>query len=101
VLTHHAPATPVPGITFVGDLESAVAAAKAAAGEKYVNIIGANVAAQCVATGLLDEVVVCIVPVLLGEGVRLFDHPGGRKVKLERVSQSNAPQATNIWYRVL
>lgn len=40
VLTHHAPHTPVPGFTFVGDLDSGVAAAKAAAGDKYVAILG-------------------------------------------------------------
>src|SRR3954453_19766528 len=39
VLTHHAPVTPVPGVTFVADLDSGVAAAKAAAGDKYVNVL--------------------------------------------------------------
>jgi riboflavin biosynthesis pyrimidine reductase len=44
VLTYHAPSTPVPGVTFIGDLDSAVVAAKAAAGERYVNVLGANIA---------------------------------------------------------
>ncbi|GAA4220018.1 dihydrofolate reductase [Streptosporangium album] len=101
VLTHHAPATPVPGVTFVGDLDSGVAAAKAAAGDKYVNVLGADTARQCVDAGVLDEILVCVAPVLLGDGVRLFDRPGGTDVKLERISLTHAPRATNIWLRVV
>jgi dihydrofolate reductase len=101
VLTHHAPATPVPDVTFVGDLETAVAAAKTAAGDAYVNIIGADVARQCLEIGEVDEILIMIAPVLLGDGVRLFDHPGGTKIKLERLSLSDAPLATNIWLRVV
>jgi dihydrofolate reductase len=101
VLTHHAADTPVPGITFVGDLDSGVAAAKAAAGDKYVNILGANTAQQCLDAGVLDEILVCIAPVLLGDGVRLFDRPGGTNVKLERLSLTHAPRATNLWLRVV
>ena len=86
VLTHHPPDTPVPGVTFVGDLESGVAAAKAAAGDKYVNVLGANIAEQCLDAGVLDEILVFIAPVLLGDGVRLFNRPGGTNVKLERLS---------------
>jgi|GEM_PF-850432 dihydrofolate reductase len=58
VLTHHAPDTPVPGVTFVGGLDSGVAAAKAAAGDKYVGILGAEVARQCLDAGVLDEILV-------------------------------------------
>jgi dihydrofolate reductase len=101
VLTHHAPDTPVPGVIFVGDLHSGVDAAKAAAGEKYVNILGANVAQQCLDAGALDEILVCVAPVMLGDGVRLFDRPGGDNVKLERVSVSTAPLSTNVWLRVV
>ena len=101
VLTHHAPRTPVPGVTFVGDLDSGLAAAKAAAGDKYVNILGAAVARQCLDAGVLDEILVCIAPVLLGDGVRLFDRPGGTNVKLERLSLTHAPRATNLWLRVV
>jgi dihydrofolate reductase len=100
VLTHQAPATPVPGVTFTADLDAAVAAAKAAAGDRYVNVLGADVARQCLAAGLVDEVFVCVVPVLLGDGVRLFHHSGGSTVRLTRIGQSEAPLATNIWYRV-
>jgi dihydrofolate reductase len=101
VLTHHTPQAPVPGVTFVGDLDRAVAAAQDAAGDKYVNILGASVAAQCLDAGVLDEILVFVAPVLLGDGVRLFERPGGANVKLERISLTHAPLATNIWLRVV
>jgi dihydrofolate reductase len=101
VLTHRVPDAPVPGVTFVGDLDSAVAAAKAAAGDKYVNLLGASVGKQCLEAGVLDEILVCIAPVLLGDGVRLFDHPGGTHVKLERLNLTSVPLATNLWLRVV
>lgn len=99
VVTHNPPDDDVPGVTFVGDLESAIAAAKAAAGEKYVNILGASIARQCIEAGILDEMLVFIAPVLLGDGVRLFEHPGGTKVKLERMPRTE--DATELWLRVV
>lgn len=101
VLTHRPPARPVPGVTFVGDLHEAVTAAQRAAGDRYVNVMGASVAAQCLDRGVLDEVLVCVAPVLLGDGVRLFDHPGGTEVRLERISLTEAPTVSNIWLRVV
>jgi dihydrofolate reductase len=77
-----------------------VAAARAAARGKYVNVLGADVAAQCLAEGLLDEVLVLVAPVLLGDGTRLFDHPGGTEVRLEPLD----PDATgplSLWFRVV
>ena len=100
VLTHHAPDIPVPGVTFVGDLDGAVLAAKAAAGDQYVNVLGANTARQCLDAGVLDEIFVCIAPVMLGDGVRLFDRAGGTNVKLEPISVTEAPTVTNLWLRV-
>ena len=100
VLTHHAPDSPIPGVTFVGDLDAAVAAAKEAADGRYACILGADVARQCLEAGHLDEILVVIAPVLLGDGTRLFDHPGGTNHKLERIRQDEAPNATNLWYRV-
>jgi dihydrofolate reductase len=101
VLTHHAPRTPVPDVTFVSDLDTAVAAATAAAGTKYVNVLGASVARQCLNARVLDEILVLIAPVLLGDGVRLFDQPGGANVTLERLSLTHVPHATNLWFRVV
>jgi dihydrofolate reductase len=101
VLTHHTPDAPVPGVTFVNDLDSAVSAASAAAGDRYVNVLGAQTARQCLDAGVLDEILVCVAPVLLGDGVRLFDHPGGLNVALERVELTQTPTATNLWLRVV
>jgi dihydrofolate reductase len=100
VLTHHAPDTPVPDVTFVGDLDRAVAAARDAAGDKYVNVLGADLARQCLEAGELDEVFAIIAPVLLGDGVRLFDHPGGSEVRLEQLSVTHTPKAVNLRFRI-
>jgi dihydrofolate reductase len=97
VLTHRVPERPDPGVTFVGDLADAIAQASDAAGDRYVNILGADVARQCLAAGLLDEVLMFVVPVLLGDGVRMFDHPGGTRIPLERLPDTG----TEHWYRVL
>jgi dihydrofolate reductase len=101
VLTHHAPDEPVPGVTFVGDLHEAVRRSTEAAAGKYVDVIGADVARQCIAAGYLDEVFVFIAPVLLGDGVRLFDHPGGKTVGLDRIAVNEAPLATGVRLRVV
>ena len=101
VLTHNVPDTPVPGVTFVDDLDRAVAAAKAAAGDKYVNVLGADIARQCIEARMLDEILVFIAPVLLGDGVRLFERRAGANVELERRSVSHTAKATNIWFRVV
>ena len=70
--------------TFISeDIEAAVARAKQAAGGKNVGILGANLAKQCLEHGLLDETIIHLAPVLLGDGVRLFAVPGGQRVRLE------------------
>ena len=100
VLTHHPiDGPPDPDLRFASDLTSAVSLAKHAAGGRYVNVLGANVAKQCIASGLLDEVLVLIAPILLGDGVRLFDHPGGNRVRLELIDQDRTGPLS-LWYRV-
>ena len=83
---------------FVTDgIGSALERARAAAGEKEVSLGGgASVAQQYLAAGLLDEIVVSIVPVLLGDGARLFERLGA--VKLEQVESVAAPGVTHIRY---
>jgi len=99
VLTHDPSSeAPDPNVTFVGDLGSAVEAAKSAAGGKYVNVLGANVAKQCLEAGVLEEVLVLIAPVLLGDGTRLFEHAGGTNIRLEPVPQRSG--STSLWFRV-
>jgi dihydrofolate reductase len=101
VVTHQVPLTEVPGITFVDNLERALAAAKAAAGDRYVNVLGADIARQCLELAQLDEVLTIIAPVLLGDGTRLFSQPGGRNIRLERFRVTEVPHATNLWFRVV
>ena len=93
VLTHRPPADPPPGVRFVGDLHEAVAQAEDAAGDTYVNVLGANVAEQCIEAELLDEVLIFIAPVLLGDGVPLYR---GTKVRLAPL-----PGETAHWYSVV
>ncbi len=104
VLTHRVPDRVEEGseVTFSDDVREAIELAKAAAGEReYVNILGAETARNCLEVGALDEVLVSIVPVMLGDGTRLFDHTGGRLVRLERIRLTEGPIATTIWMRVL
>jgi dihydrofolate reductase len=100
VLTHRPPAQHTDGVTFVDDFDEAVAAARNAAGDKYVNVIGADVGRQCLQAGVVDEVLTMVVPVLLGDGVRLFDVAGGAQIQLERLDVTVAPGATSLWFRV-
>jgi dihydrofolate reductase len=104
VLTHH-PREPVQmegGTTyhFVTDgIESALEQARAVAGDKVVKIAGgAAVAQQYLAAGLLDEMVVSIVPNVLGGGARLLDNLGEPLPHLEQVEAVAAPGVTHIRY---
>lgn len=101
VLTHDVDQPPAEGVTFVGDLESGLAVAREAAGDGYVSVLGADVARQCLEAGQLDEVLVMILPVFLGDGTALFDHPGGRNVPLEQISLTPLPTGFNVWMRVI
>ena len=66
-----------------------------------MNVLGADIARQCLELGQLDEVLTIIAPVLLGDGTRLFSHSGGRNVRLERIRVTEVPHATNLWMRVV
>jgi dihydrofolate reductase len=103
VLTHRAPdANPHPAITFISDhLSDAVATAKDAAAGKAVIVFGANLAAQCLRAGLLDEIVIHLVPILLGDGVRLYGAPGAEQVRLETTSVGRSGQVTDLRFRVV
>ena len=102
ILTHHArePVVKQGGttFTFVTDgIESALAQARAAAGDKDVALGGgADVARQYLDAGLLDEIQIHLAPILLGGGVRLFDGIAGvpRRLKATRVASS--PEVTHI-----
>ena len=106
VLTHHPPEKPAKGSTifvFVTDgIESALRQAKKAAGDRDIAIGGgANVAQQTLSAGLVNKIQIHLVPVLLGDGVHLFDHLGAEAVELEMTRVIDAPGVTHLQYRVI
>ena len=107
VVTHHArePLVKDGGttFTFVTDgIESALEQAREAADGKDVALSGgASVAQQYLKAGLLDEIRLHVVPVLLGDGARLFDNLGGAEIELENTRVVEAPGVTHLTYRVV
>lgn len=109
VVTHRVPEKPAKGendrlrFTFVtGGIESAIEQAKAAAGDKYVTIIGgASIAQQCMRAGLVDEIMIGIAPVLLGEGLRFFENMGIERIELERLQVIESPTRTDLKFRIV
>ena len=88
--------------TFVTDgVESAIRQAKQAAGEKDVVVCTASVLQQCLSAGLMDEIHIDVAPILLGSGVRLFDHLGVAPIGLESIRAIQAPGVTHLGYRVV
>lgn len=88
--------------TFVtGGLDKAVAQARAAAGTGNVNVMGADLVQQMLRAGLIDELHLTIVPILLGDGVRLFEHLSPEHVELERTSVIASSVVTHLQFRVI
>ncbi|MBI1879896.1 MAG: dihydrofolate reductase [Chloroflexi bacterium] len=106
VLTHAVPEKVAKGaeaFTFVTDgIESILKQAKAAAGDKNVVIGGgANTAQQFMKAGFIDEIQIHLVPVLLGDGIRLFDHLGTEHIELESTRVIAASDVTHLQFRVI
>ena len=108
VLTHHPPRIPPQQderltFTFVTDgVASAVAQAKVAAGDKTVQVVGgANVIQQLLRAGLVDELHVDVMPVLLGDGLRLLENLDPDRMSLETIAVQSLGQRTNLRYRVV
>ena len=105
IVTHSVPEAwdrPDSPFVFVTDgVESAIQQAKAAAGDKPVGVAGADIAQQCLQLGLLDEIQIHLMPVLLNDGVRLFDNLGATPIHLERTRLVEAPGVTHVWFRVV
>ena len=74
-----------PNVHYTNDLAAAMRDAKHAAGDKDVLVHGAGIAQRALPDGLLDEIELSVVPVLLGEGRRLFEHLGADQRELERI----------------
>jgi dihydrofolate reductase len=105
VLTHHPRETVVKengtSYTFVTEgIEAALEQAKAAAGEKDVYLAGgADVAQQYLKAGLLDELQIHVVPLLLGDGLPLFDRLGGDPIELEQTKVIHSERVTHLRFR--
>ena len=88
--------------TFVTEgVERAVELAKQAAGEKYVDLMGASIVQQSLNAGLVDEIQIDLAPVLIGAGVRLFDHLGSGPIELDQLEAVKGNQVTHVRYRVV
>ncbi len=107
VLSHEArePINKQGGTTYyfvTEGIESALQQAEEAAGGKDIIVLGgADVAQQYIKAGLLDELHIHLVPILLGEGIRLFENTGTEQIKLEQISVTEAPGVTHFRYRVV
>jgi dihydrofolate reductase len=106
VLTHHPEdAVPDPGVTFLDcDIAEAVETGLAAADGKNLEVFSADIGRQCVLRGLIDEFYVHLAPVMLGDGVRLFDCPDIEPVRWERILDGDPTQLTqevDLRYRLV
>jgi dihydrofolate reductase len=101
VLTRAAPEQPAPGhARYVTDVETCVAEAKAAAGDRDVLLHGASAAQACLQAGGLDELQLHVIPVLLGQGRRLFEDLPPEYVELELLRSVDGPGVLHLRYRV-
>jgi len=100
LLTHRPLEPPTPAIRILaGDIAEAVATALDAAGGKNLEILGADVAGQCLQRGLVDEILVYVLPLLLGDGIR-FSSPTVARTDLEPLSSTRSGDATILRFRV-
>jgi dihydrofolate reductase len=108
ILTHTPPAKFPKGndkltLAFVTDgIESAISQAKAAAGDKMVQIIGGgDTIQQALNSGLCNELGIDVMPVFLGEGLRLFENINTDSIRLERIKvEETTPMRTSITFKV-
>lgn len=90
-----------PGVHYVSDLAAAVRDAKHAAGDKDVLVHGSGIAQRAITAGLLDELEIHLIPILMGEGRRLFEHLGVEQRQLERIRVLEGEGGvTHLRYRV-
>ena len=86
---------------FVDNIKAAYEQAQKAAGDKNIGVAGANVAQQLITHGFVDEVLVHVVPVLFGDGVRLFEHTGSQHTSLEIIKVTETKEVLHLHYRVV
>ncbi|MEU9322696.1 dihydrofolate reductase family protein [Streptomyces canus] len=101
VLTHHPEDAPsAAGVTFLScDVAEAVRIALKAADGKNVEVFSPTIGRQLLERGLIDEIDLHIAPVLLGDGIRLFDNPGGAPLRLELLNGGDRTATVNVRYR--
>ena len=103
ILTRHEPddLKQWPLVTYVNDVTSAMTQAKGAAGDKNVLVHGAGTAQLALAAGVLDELEIHLIPVLFGQGRRLFEGLAAEQIELERTRILEGENGvTHIHYRV-
>lgn len=106
VVTHHPPARHPKensqlSISFVTDgIEATIQKAKAAAGQKNVVVLGADVGQQALRAKLVDELQIAIAPLLLGTGTRMFDHLEGMEIHLEKIRTIETNEQIEVYYKV-
>ena len=103
ILTRHDPADlrQWPLVTYVNDVTTAMTRAKEAAGDKNVLVHGAGIAQLALAAGVLDELELHVVPVLFGQGRRLFEGLAPERIELERTRiLEGEGGVTHMHYRV-
>ena len=98
VLSRHQPDAKMrwPAVTYVSDVESAMHMAKDAAGEKDVLVHGAGTAQRALTAGVLDELQIHLIPVLLGQGRRLFDNLPAEHIELDLVRRLTTPEVEEL-----
>lgn len=101
ILTHHPEdARPTEGVTFLNcDPAEAVRIGLEAADGKNLEVFSPTIGRQLLELGLIDEIDLHIAPVLLGQGVRLYDNPGSTPIRLRRVGEGDPKSVVNVRYR--
>jgi dihydrofolate reductase len=89
-----------PLVTYVNDVRTAMSEAKRAAGDRNVLVHGAGTAQLALAAGVLDELEIHLVPVLFGQGRRLFEGLAPEQIELERTRIIEGEGVTHMHYRV-
>jgi dihydrofolate reductase len=100
ILTHHPEdATPGEGVTFLNcDVAEAVRIGLEAADGKNLEVLSPTIGRQLLERGLIDEIDLHIAPILLGDGIRLFDNPGGQPIRLRHAHGSQPVAEVDVRY---
>uniref|UniRef100_UPI0035638599 dihydrofolate reductase family protein n=1 Tax=Planomicrobium okeanokoites TaxID=244 RepID=UPI0035638599 len=89
-------------ITFVTEgIENAIRQAKTSADNKDVVVLGASTGQQALKAGLVDELQIAIAPILLGKGLRFFEHLDDLEIELEKIKTIETGRQVEIWYKVI